>query len=125
MAIKDAMIAMVLNTVINRINNNFDMNQLLHEYNAEGRTMTVIVTDLGEGTGFSVVDGALSAGNLDESTCRVSMSKAVLAAVVTNKMTQQQAFLMGEVKIESNERLRDSIILNKIFDEMKEVIVKK
>jgi putative sterol carrier protein len=124
MTIKDAMIGLVLKTVVNRVNNSFDLNKVLDRYNADGRTMMVIITDIGEGTGFSIVNGTLVSGAIENPTCTVRMTKDILAAIVTNKLSQQQAFLMGGVDIESNERLRDSIVLNKIFDEMRGVIVK-
>ena len=124
MAVNDFMIALVLKKVIKRINNNFDITDVLKDYNASGRTMSVVITDLNEGTGFSVVDGVLTAVHVDEPTCTVTLTKDTLAAIVTNKITQQQAFLMGGVDIISSERIRDSIILNRIFDEMKETIVR-
>lgn len=124
MPIKDAMIGMVLKTVIKRINKNFDVSNVIDAYNADGRTMTIIISDLDEGTGFSIVNGVLESGNIDNPTCVVRMTKDTLAAVLTSKITQQQAFLMGGVDITGNDRLRDSIVLNRIFDEMKGVIVK-
>jgi putative sterol carrier protein len=86
--------------------------------------MTVVISDLGEGTGFSIVNGVLESGNIDDPTCVVCLTKDTLAAILTSKITQQQAFLMGGVDITGNDRLRDSIVLNRIFDEMKSVIVK-
>lgn len=124
MSIKDGMIAMVLMTVIKKINNNFDVSELIHTYNADGRTMTIVITDLNEGTGFSVADGVLKSGDIDNPTCAVRMTKDTLAAILTDKITHQQAFLMGSVDVISNERLRDSIVLNKIFNEMKEIVVR-
>lgn len=124
MTIKDGMIKMVLRTVIKKINKNFDMTDIMDKYEADGRTMSIIITDLGEGTGFSVTNGVLVAGNLENPTCVVKMKKDILAAIITNKITQQQAFLMGGVDIRSNERLRDSIVINRIFGEMKGIIVK-
>ena len=124
MTIKDGMIKMVLRTVIKKINKNFDMTDIMDRYEADGRTMSIIITDLGEGTGFSVTKGVLVAGNIDNPTCTVKMKKDILAAIITNKITQQQAFLMGGVEISSNERLRDSIVINRIFGEMRGIIVK-
>ena len=124
MTIKDNMIKMVLRTVIKKINKNFDMTDIMDKYKADGRTMSIVITDLGEGTGFSVANGVLVDGNLENPTCVVKMKKDILAAIITNKITQQQAFLMGGVDISSNERLRDSIVINRIFDEMKGIIIK-
>ena len=125
MSIKDNMIKMVLKKILKKVNNNFDMTELMNKYKADGRTMSVVVTDLGEGTGFSISDGILIDGSIENPTCTVHVTREILAAIITNKITQQQAFLMGGVLIKSNERLRDSIILNRIFDEMKDIIVKR
>lgn len=125
MAIKDGMMKMALNVVIRKINKRVNMSDVLSKYNADGRTMVVIITDLGENSGFSVANGKLVSGTIDDPTCMVSLTKNILGAILTNKITHQQAFLLGEVTVTSDERLRDGIVLNKIFDEMKNSIVMK
>lgn len=119
--IQNMIIKRALDAVIKKINSNIDMGEVMSKYNADdGRTMVVAITDLGEDSGFSVVNGKLMSGIIENPTCTVFMSKNVLGAILTNKLTHSQAFLLGEIDIRSDAKLRDSIVLNRIFKEMKD-----
>ncbi len=122
MAIQDRLILGALNAIINKINKNIDMGGVFNKYNAdERRTMVVHITDLGENSGFSVIDGRLQSGTIENPTCVVFMTKSTLAAIITGKMTHDQAFLLGQIEIRSESRMRDSIVLTRILNEMKAV----
>lgn len=123
--IKDALIKRVINAMVGRANEKFDMNEVLEKYSATGRTMSIIISDLDDGYGFNVKDGKLTLEDIVSPTCLISMNKATFSAIATGKITQTQAFLMDSVKIVGDNWLRDSLVINKIFDELKGVMLKR
>lgn len=123
--VKDELIKQVIQAMISRANSRFDMEEVLKKYSAENRTMNIIITDLGDGYSFAVNDGKMIISSVENPTCIVSMNKQTFSAIATGKVTQSQAFLMDAVNIKGKDWLRDSIVLNKIFEEIKAVMLKR
>lgn len=123
--IKDSLLKQVIQAMVNRANNKFDMQEIMNKYSAEQRTMQVVITDLDDGYGFAVVGGKMILTNVDSPTCVVSMSKKTFSAIVTGKISQTQAFLMDSVVVTGNSWLRDAILINKIFGELKDTMLRK
>ena len=123
--IKDSLIKQVVQGMVSRANAKFDMHQVMQKYSAEGRTLNFIITDLDDGYGFAIVDSRMVLTNVLNPTCLVSMEKRTFSAIVTGKISQTQAFLMDEIKVVGTNWLRDSIVINKIFDELKNVMLKR
>lgn len=123
--IKDSILKQVIQAMVNRANNKFDMTEVMNKYNAEQRTMNVVITDLDDGYGFAVVGGRMVLTNVDSPTCVISMTKKTFSAIVTGKISQTQAFLMDSVIVTGNSWLRDAIVINKIFDELRDTMLRK
>lgn len=123
--IKDSLIKSVIQAMVRRANDKFDMREVLEKYNATGRTMQIVITDLDDGYGFNVSDGKLTLNEVPNPTCIISMNKATFSAIATQKLTQTQAFLMDSLKVEGNNWLRDSLVINKIFEELRTSMLTK
>ena len=123
--IKDLIIKKVVHAMVKRANDTFDMQELLDKYSADERSMTVLITDIQDGFGFNIVDGQMAMDVIEDPTCIVSMDKKTFSAIVTGKVTQSQAFLMDSLQITGDDWLRDSIVLSKIFDELKDIMLKR
>lgn len=123
--IKDSLLKQVIQAMVNRANNKFDMQEMMNKYSAEQRTMNVIITDLDDGYGFAIMGGKMVLMNVEDPTCIISMSKKTFSAIVTGKINQTQAFLMDSVVVTGNSWLRDAIVINKIFDELKDAMLRK
>lgn len=123
--IKDSLLKQVIQAMVNRANNKFDMQEMMNKYSAEQRTMNVIITDLDDGYGFAIMGGKMVLMNVEDPTCVISMSKKTFSAIVTGKINQTQAFLMDSVVVTGNSWLRDAIVINKIFDELKDAMLRK
>ncbi len=123
--IKDSLLKQVIQAMVNRANNKFDMQEMMNKYSAEQRTMNVIITDLDDGYGFAIIGGKMVLTNVEDPTCVISMSKKTFSAIVTGKISQTQAFLMDSVVVTGNSWLRDAIVINKIFDELKDTMLRK
>lgn len=123
--IKDTLIKQVINAMVRRANEKYDMRDILNKYNATGRTMSIVISDLEDGYGFNVKDGKLTLEDISNPTCVISMNKATFSAIATNKITNTQAFLMDSVKVVGDNWLRDALVINKIFDELKGTMLKR
>lgn len=123
--IKDLIIKKVVHAMVNRANDSFDMQELLNKYSADGRSMAILITDIQDGFGFNIVEGQMAMEALENPTCVVSMDKKTFSAIVTGKISNSQAFLMDSLQISGDDWLRDSIVLNKIFNELKDTMLKR
>lgn len=123
--IRDRLIKEVINGMVRRANEKYDMKEVLDKYNATGRTMSIVISDLDDGYGFNVKDGKLTLEDIVSPTCVISMNKATFSAIATNKITNTQAFLMDSVKVVGDNWLRDALVVNKIFDELKGTMLKR
>lgn len=128
MTLKDKIVLSLMNKIVERINSSakLTINDVLDSYGATGRTMCISITDIGDGVTLKVEDGAMSLDDFDESftpTCIVAMNKNTFAAILTNKLSHSDAFLRGALQIVGDNWLRDSVILGKIFDEMKDIML--
>jgi len=123
--IKDNLLRQVIIAMVRRVNEGHNMDELLKKYNAEGRTVVILIKDLEGGFGMSVHDGKLHIGAIENPTCIVEMDKQTFSAIATGKLDPSQAFLMDRIKIDGSSWLRDSIILTKIFAEVKKQALKK
>lgn len=128
MALKDVIVLSLMNKIVERINgsNTLTINEVLEAYGATGRTMCMTITDIGDGITLTVDDGVMSLEDFDESvvpTCVVAMNKNTFAAILTNKISHSDAFLRGQMQIVGDNWLRDSVILGKIFEEMKNIML--
>jgi putative sterol carrier protein len=123
--LKDLLIKKVVHVMVKRANDSFDMQELLEKYSADGRSMAILITDISDGFGFNIADGQMVMDAIEKPTCVVSMDKKTFSAVVTGKVTQSQAFLMDSLQITGDNWLRDSIVLSKIFDELKDTMLKR
>lgn len=123
--IKDLIIKKVVHAMVNRANDSFDMQELLNKYSADGRSMAILITDIQDGFGFNIVEGQMAMEAIENPTCVVSMDKKTFSAIVTGKISNSQAFLMDSLQISGDDWLRDSIVLNKIFNELKDTMLKR
>ena len=123
--IKDLIIKKVVQAMVKRANDNYNMQEVLEKYSAGGRSMAILITDIQDGFGFNIIDGQMVMDILENPTCGVSMDKKTFSAIVTGKITQSQAFFMNSLQITGDNWLRDSIVLSKIFDELRDTMLTK
>lgn len=123
--IRDLIIKKVVHSMVKRANDNFDMQDVLEKYSAGGRSMAILITDIDDGFGFNIIDGKMAMETIENPTCVISIDKKTFSAIVTGKITQSQAFLMDSLQISGDNWLRDSIVLSKIFEELKGTMLKR
>lgn len=122
-SLRDNLIKAVIVGMVRRANEKHDMQEVLSTHGADGRTMSIVITDIDGGYGFSVENSKIVTSSIENPTCIVSMDKKTFSAIVTNKITPTQAFFRNNIIIDGNDWLRDSIVVNKIFDEVKDAML--
>lgn len=125
MTIQDSILKKVIEAMISRANAKFDMNDIMKSYQAESRTVNIVITDIQDGYGFGIRDGSIVLDTIDNPTCVMSMNKKTFSAIITGKLSNSQAFFMNLMEITGNDWLRDSIAINKIFELLKDTMLKR
>lgn len=126
MSIQDSIIKLAIRKVIKKSNENLDFNEIITKngsLNDLDKKLVVIITDMEDNTGLGIQNGKLTEVEKVEKPDTVfSMTKNTFSSIILNKIDHRQAYFMGAIEADGDNWVRDSILLGKIFDEIKAVM---
>lgn len=130
MSLQDSIVKGAIKAVIKRSNENIDFTELIMKTGSQSdvdKKLIVRITDMGENTGLGIQDGKLvEIEKVIKPDTIFSMDKNTFSSIVLGKIDHRQAYFVGAVDCDGANWVRDSILLGKIFDEIKKVMgVKK
>ncbi len=126
MTLQDSIIKLAIRKVIKKSNENLDFDAIITKNGSIGdldKKLVVRITDMEENTGLGIQEGKLVEVEkvLNPDTV-FSMSKNTFSSIIMNKVDHRQAYFMGAIEADGENWVRDSILLGKIFDEIKRVM---
>lgn len=123
MTLPDGIIRMAINKVISVSNSKIDFDMLIQNIGTISdvdKKLVIRITDMKAATGIGIQDGKLVEVDKVESPDTIfSMDKNTFSAIVLNKIDHRQAYYYGAIEADGENWVRDSILLGKIFDEIK------
>lgn len=124
--IRDSVIKMAIRKVIRMSNEKLDFSGLILSSGAESdlhKKLVVRITDMSDNTGLGIKDGKLvEIGEVENPDTVFSMTKNVFSSILLNKLDHKQAYFMGALDADGEDWVRDSLLLGRVFDEIKKVI---
>jgi len=126
----DGIIKLAVGKVISKSNEKIDFDSLIQNIGSihdVDKKLVIRITDMKSACGLGIRDGKMvEVDKVDNPDTVFSMDKNTFSAILLNKIDHRQAFYMGAVEADGESWVRDSILLGKIFDEIRNVMgVKK
>ena len=126
MTLPDGIIKMAINKVITKSNSVIDFDLLIQNIGSirdVDKKLIIRITDMKSTAGFGIKDGKMvEVDKVDKPDTVFSMDKNTFSAIILNKVDHRQAYYMGAIEADGENWVRDSILLGKIFDEIKKVM---
>ena len=126
MTLPDGIIKMAISKVITKSNSTIDFDLLIQNIGSihdVDKKLVIRITDMKSAAGFAIKDGKMvEMDKVDKPDTVFSMDKNTFSAILLNKVSHRQAFYMGAIEADGENWVRDSILLGKIFDEIKKVM---
>ena len=126
MGLKDAIIKMAIRRVLRDSNEKINFTELITSSGSDSdlnKKLVIRITDMSSVTGLGIQNGAMVEVEKVENPDTVfSMTKQTFSAIVMDKIDHRQAYWMGAIEADGTNWVRDSLLLGKIFDEVKRVI---
>ena len=126
MTLPDGIIKMAISKVITKSNSTIDFDLLIQNIGSihdVDKKLIIRITDMKSTAGFGIKDGKMvEVDKVDKPDTVFSMDKNTFSAILLNKVSHRQAFYMGAIEADGENWVRDSILLGKIFDEIKKVM---
>ena len=126
MSLPDGMIKMAITKVISKSNTSIDFESLITNtgsMNDVDKKLVIRITDMKVATGLGIKEGKMvEVDKVDNPDTVFSMDKNTFSAIILNKIDHRQAYYMGAIEADGESWVRDSILLAKIFDEIKKVM---
>lgn len=126
MSLPDGIIKLAINKVISKSNSKIDFDALIQSIggiNDVDKKLVIRITDMKAATGLGIKDGMLvEVDKVEKPDTVFSMDKNTFSAIILNKIDHRQAYYMGAIDTDGENWVRDSILLGKIFDKIKEVM---
>lgn len=126
MPLPDGIIKMAINKVISKSNASIDFDSLITgigSINDSDKKLVIRITDMKSACGLGIKDGKMvEVDKVDNPDTIFSMNKNTFSAIILNKVSHRQAFYMGAVEADGESWVRDSVLLAKIFDEIRKVM---
>jgi len=126
MVLPDMIIKMAIGKVISKSNAAIDFDTLITgigSINDVDKKLVIRITDMRSVCGLGIKDGKMVEVDKVENPDTVfSMDKNTFSAIILNKVDHRQAYYMGAIEADGESWVRDSILLGKIFDEIKKVM---
>lgn len=123
MALPDGIIKMAINKVISKSNASIDFDALISTIgtiNDVDKKLVIRIADMKSACGLGIKDGKMvEVDKVDNPDTVFSMDKNTFSAIILNKIDHRQAYYMGAIEAYGDNWIRDSILLGKIFDEIK------
>ena len=126
MVLPDGIIKMAINKVISKSNAAIDFESLITNtgsMNDVDKKLVIRITDMKTACGLGIKEGKMvEVDKVDTPDTVFSMDKNTFSAIILNKIDHRQAYYMGAIEADGESWVRDSILLAKIFDEIKKVM---
>ncbi len=126
MVLPDGIIKMAINKVISKSNDVIDFDALIcniGSMNDVDKKLVIRITDMKSACGLGIKEGKMvEVDKVDKPDTVFSMDKNTFSAIILNKVDHRQAYYMGAIEADGENWVRDSILLGKIFDEIKKVM---
>ncbi len=126
MSLPDSIIKLAINKVISKSNAAIDFESLITNtgsMNDVDKKLVIRVTDMKVATGLGIKEGKMvEVDKVDNPDTVFSMDKNTFSAIILNKIDHRQAYYMGAIEADGESWVRDSILLAKIFDEIKKAM---
>ncbi len=122
----DFLIKGVIRKVIAKSNDKIDFFNLIEKEGSVSdvdKKLVIRISDMESNTGLAVQQGKLVEVDkvLNPDTV-FSMTKNTFSNIILGKLDHRQAYFLGVIEADGNNWVRDSILLGKIFDEIKKVM---
>ena len=126
MSLPDGIIKMAITKVISKSNTSIDFESLITNtgsMNDVDKKLVIRITDMKVATGLGIKEGKMvEVDKVDNPDTVFSMDKNTFSAIILNKIDHRQAYYMGAIEADGESWVRDSILLAKIFDEIKKAM---
>ena len=126
MSLPDAIIQMAIKKVISKSNEKIDFDSLISNIGSihdVDKKLVIRITDMKSAAGFGIKDGKMvEVDKVDKPDTVFSMDKNSFSAIILNKIDHRQAYYCGAIEADGENWVRDSILLGKIFDEIKKAM---
>jgi len=124
--LEDSLVKLAIRKVIKKSNSKIDFTELITVNGSLSdlqKKLVVRISDMEEATGLGILEGKLVEISLvDKPDTIFTMTKNTFTAILLNKLDHRQAYLFGVIEADGANWLRDSILLGKIFDQIKKVM---
>ena len=124
--IQDTIVKKAISRIISESNSKIDFDYLISSIgsvNDTNKKLVVRITDMNENVGLGIQEGKMvEVSKVTDPDTIFSMDKNTFSNIILNKVDSGQAFLMGAIQSDGKNWLRDSILLEKVFKEIKRVI---
>lgn len=129
-AIQDTLIKIAIRKVIKDSNSKIDFAELIAKTGSQtdvDKKLVVRITDMDDNTGLGILDGKLvEVEKVEKPDTIFSMNKNTFSSILLGKIDHRQAYFIGAIECDGANWVRDSILLGKVFDEIKKAMsVKK
>lgn len=125
-AIQDNVVRLAIRKVITESNKSIDFTMLISSYGSPSdldKKLVIKIKDMGDNVGIGIQDGAMvEVSEVKNPDSIYSMDKNTFTAILLGKVNHTQAFYMGAVEADGADWFRDSILIGKIFDEVRKVL---
>ena len=126
MSLPDTIIKMAIAKVISKSNSSIDFDMLISSIgsvNDVDKKLVIRITDMKSVCGLGIKEGKMvEVDKVDKPDTVFSMDKNTFSAIILNKVDHRQAYYYGAIEADGENWVRDSILLGKIFDEIKKVM---
>ena len=126
MTLPDGIIKLAISKVISKSNSSIDFESLITNTGSihdVDKKLIIRITDMKVATGLGIKEGKMvEVDKVDTPDTVFSMDKNTFSAIILNKIDHRQAYYMGAIEADGESWVRDSILLAKIFDEIKKVM---
>lgn len=126
MTLPDGIIKLAINKVISKSNASIDFESLITNtgsINDVDKKLVIRITDMKTACGLGIKEGKMvEVDKVDNPDTVFSMDKNTFSAIILNKIDHRQAYYMGAIEADGESWVRDSILLAKIFDEIKKAM---
>lgn len=126
MNLPDGIIKMAISKVISKSNATIDFESLITNtgsMNDVDKKLVIRITDMKTVCGLGIKEGKMvEVDKVDNPDTIFSMDKNTFSAIILNKIDHRQAYFMGAIEADGESWVRDSILLAKIFDEIKKAM---
>ena len=127
--LKDAIIKRAIQKVIKDSNEKLDFDAIIIANGTAAdvnKKLVIKITDMESNTGLGIKDGKMvEVEAVTEPDTIFSMSKNTFSAILLNKIDHRAAYFVGAIDAYGESWVRDSILLGKIFDEIRAVIKRR